>query len=246
MKAKAKMPKKSNKVIFRDSNAIHIFRYGTTSNDKIEADKKRKILQSYTFSRTQYELILQGLNDGMKTFFNNADSNCLDCPFNSFGLCYTHKFNQYVGFLSMLKSVIRQYKDFYDIPTYNEDVKQQALNFAQNTYVRFGTYGEPSLHPTSLISDIVKVCDNWTGYTHQHQKRPELSGYFMASTHTIEEELIARNEGYRSFIATETKIDGIVNCPASAESGKKSTCSKCGLCSGTLGKGKKSVFILVH
>jgi len=234
------------RAIFRTENTIQIFRFGTTSNDKIEANKKRKIVQSYTFSRTQYELILQGLNDGMKTFFNNADTNCLDCPFNSFGKCYTHKFNQYVGFISMLKSVVKDYKDFYDIPTYNSEIKEQILNMSQNTYVRFGTYGEPSLHPIDLISDIVKVCDNWTGYTHQHQKRPDLSGYFMASTHTIEEELTARNEGYRSFIATETKIDGIVNCPASKEAGYKSTCSKCGLCSGTLGKGKKSVFILVH
>jgi hypothetical protein len=234
------------RAIFRTENTIQIFRFGTTSNDKIEADKKRKIVQSYTFSRTQFELILQNANDGMKTFFNSADSNCLDCPFNEFGKCYTHKFNQYVGFISMLKSVVKQYNDFYDIPTYNEDIKEQILNMSKNTYVRFGTYGEPSLHPTELIDSIVKVCDNWTGYTHQHQKRPDLSGYFMASTHTIEEELIARNEGYRSFIATETKIDGIVNCPASKEAGYKSTCSKCGLCSGTLGKGKKSVFILVH
>jgi hypothetical protein len=129
------------RAIFRTENTIQIFRFGTTSNDKIEANKKRKIVQSYTFSRTQFELILQGLNDGMKTFFSNADSNCLDCPFNSFGLCYTHKFNQYVGFVSMLKSVIKQYKDFYDIPTYNSDIKEQILNMSKNTYVRFGTYG---------------------------------------------------------------------------------------------------------
>jgi hypothetical protein len=234
------------RAIFRTENTIQIFTFAVTTNNKIEANKKRKIVQSYTFSRTQYELILQGVNDGMRTFFSHADSNCLDCPFNEYGKCYTHKPNQYRGFLMTMKSVISRYKDFYDIPLFNEQIKQQILKFSKGQYIRFGTYGEPSLHPTDLINDIIKIADSWTGYTHQWQKRPELSGYFMASTHTIEEELIARNEGYRSFIATETKIDGIVNCPASKEAGYKSTCSKCGLCSGTLGKGKKSVFILVH
>lgn len=241
-----KKTKKLSHVIFRDINTVQIFRFGTTTNDKIEADKKRKIVQTYTFSRTQYELILQGLNDGMKTFFNNADTNCLDCPFNSFGKCYTHKFNQYNGFLSMLKKVCRTYNDFYKIPTFNDELKEQIINQCDKTYVRFGTYGEPSIHPTDLIQSIILVADNWTGYTHQWQKKKELNKYFMASTHTILEELTARNEGYRSFVATETKIDGIVNCPASKEAGYKSTCSKCGLCSGTEGKGTKSVFILVH
>jgi len=43
-----------------------------------------------------------------------------------------------------------------------------------------------------------------------------------------------------------TKHTGMVNCPASKEAGYKSTCSKCTLCSGTTGKGSKSVYIFNH
>jgi hypothetical protein len=117
---------------------------------------------------------------------------------------------------------------------------------SEGRYVRFGTYGEPSLHPLALIEDIVKVCDNWTGYTHQWHRHKELGKYFMASTHTPQQENKARAFGYRSFIATPTKLDEYVNCPASKEMGYKSSCSKCGLCSGTKGKGDKSIFILNH
>jgi hypothetical protein len=117
---------------------------------------------------------------------------------------------------------------------------------SQGTYVRFGTYGEPSLHPIKMIEEMSNVADNWTGYTHQWM-RNDLSKFFMASTHDIEGEIVARLKGYRSYIATESKINGIVNCPASKEAGMKSTCSKCNLCSGTLGtKSNKSIYILNH
>ena len=147
------------RIVFRDENTLQVFRLGTTSNDKIESDKKRKIVQSYTFSQNQMQSILND-EKGMKNFFNKADSNCLDCPFNSFGLCYTHKFNQYVGFKSMLRSIIKEYKTFESIPTFNQMIYNSIMVMSAGRYVRFGTYGEPSLHPLALIEDIVKVCDN--------------------------------------------------------------------------------------
>lgn len=234
------------KAIFRNQDTIQVFRFDTTSNDKIEANKKRKIVQSYTFSRKQYELILNGTNEGMRHFFSNADSNCLDCPFNEFGKCYTHKFNQYVGFISMLKSIASEFGSFENIPTFSREIHRQIVKMSQGTYVRFGTYGEPSVHPLQLIKDVIKVATNHTGYTHQWEKKPELSSVFMASTHDAITEKIARDKGFRSFIATDSAIDGAVNCPASKEANYKSHCSKCGLCSGADGKGNKSVYILVH
>lgn len=233
------------KVIFRTIDTIQIFRFGKTRNNKIEKDKKRKIVQSFTFSQKQFELILNG-NKGMKDFFNSADSNCLDCPYNEYGKCYTHKFDQYNGFVSMLKSVSKVYKTFDDIPFFDDIAHQQILKICKNTYVRFGTYGEPSLHPYELISDIVKIADNWTGYTHQWRKKVDLSPFFMASTHTDVEDKEAKFVWFRSFIATDEAIKGAVNCPASKEAGYKSTCSKCGLCSGTEGKGSKSIYIFNH
>lgn len=234
------------KLIFRIGNTLQVMSKATTSNDKIEANPKRKIVQTYTFSKKQFLLIAEGTNDGMKTFFSNADSNCLDCPFNSFGKCYTHKFNQYVGFVSMLKSIAKKYPTWESIPTWDASMLDIATNMAQGTYVRFGTYGEPSLHPIEVIEAMTNVCENWTGYTHQWDKT-SLEKFFMASTHDVQGEVIARSKGYRSYIATPTKLDGIVNCPASKESGYKSTCSKCGLCSGTQGtKSTKSIYILNH
>ena len=233
------------RIVYRTDDTIQVFRLGTTSNDKIEADKKRKIVQTYTFSLSQMKNIMKNVK-GMKKFFSVADSNCMDCPFNEFGKCYTHKFNQYVGFISMLKSIIKEYDSFENIPTYNDDLHSQIVDICRDTYVRFGTYGEPSLHPLKLIDNIVEVASNWTGYTHQWHRNKELSKYFMASTHTAKQEQKARSFGYRSFVVTSDKLKQYVNCPASKEAGYKSSCSKCGLCSGTNGKTNKSIYILNH
>lgn len=232
--------------VYKSDNTVQVFRFGTTSNDKIEQDKKRMIVQSYTFSKDQFDHIANG-EKGMKAFFNKANTNCLDCPFNGWGKgCYTHKMPQFVGFVSMLKSIQREFKSYENLPDFSTQIHEDILTICQNTYVRFGTYGEPSLHPLALIRDIVQVCDNWTGYTHQWFRKPELGLYFMASTHNPVMELMAQGKGYRSFIATEKPLDQFTNCPASKEGGYKSTCSKCGLCSGTEGKGSKSIFILTH
>jgi hypothetical protein len=246
-----KQKNQGSKIIYQLNDTVQVFRRGTTSNNKIESDKKRKIIQTYTFSKDQFNHVLQGLK-GMKEFYKKANSNCLDCPFNyanegvKFGLCYTMKFNQYVGFLSMLKGIIKEFKTFESLPTLTNDMKDNIIGLCKDRYVRFGTYGEPSLIPLDLIDGIVKVADNWTGYTHQWLKQPSLGLYFMASTHNEMQENEAREKGYRSFIATKEKINTFVNCPASKEAGFKSTCSKCGLCSGTQGKGTKSIFILEH
>jgi hypothetical protein len=69
----------------------------------------------------------------------------------------------------------------------------------------------------------------------------------MASVHNEAQALFASKQGWKSFIATkEALAKPFVNCPASEEAGFKSTCSKCGLCSGNEGKGQKSVWILQH
>jgi hypothetical protein len=68
----------------------------------------------------------------------------------------------------------------------------------------------------------------------------------MASVHSAMEEEIASLIGYRSFVVASETQSQFISCPASEEMGFKSNCSKCGLCSGTKGKGKKSVTILEH
>ena len=237
------------KLVFKHKNALHVITLGKTSNDKIEGDSKRKIVQTYTYSLKQYQLVLDslasGLSIGMANFFNVADTNCLDCPFNSYGKCYTHKFQQYCGFTSSLRSIAKTFGTIDNIPNYDSSMLTTLTKMSQGTYVRFGSYGEPSLHPIEIIEQMTNVCVNWTGYTHQYTKE-NLGEFFMASTHNTEQTDIARNLGYRSFVATENKL-GYVSCPASKESGYKANCSTCCLCSGTLGtKSTKNIEIILH
>lgn len=235
------------KIVYRQGDTITIITQNSTSNKKI-ASPGEKIVQTYHFSREQYE-IAQG-KTSMKEFFSHDGKVCFDCPFAvsngaKLSACYTHKMMQYSGFLSSLRS-IGKLMQFDDIPEYSIQIGADIVTMCDNKYVRFGTYGEPSLMPIALVRCIVVVAKSWTGYTHQWSKKPEYAPYFMASTHTEDEERIASLIGYRSFVASPTPIAQFISCPASEEMGFKSNCSKCGLCSGTQGKGKKSVIILEH
>jgi hypothetical protein len=234
------------KIIFRDNDVLHIISQGKTSNKKI-ATNGETIVQTYHFSRGQFEEAKAQTT--MRDFFSHDGAVCLDCPFAvsngaKLSACYTHKVMQYSGFLSMLRSIKC---DWDEIPTLSETQPLALTKMCLDRYVRFGTYGEPSLLPLGMVRAMTNVAKSWTGYTHQWRKVDhEYSHYFMASTHTAEEEFTASLIGYRSFVASPTPISQFISCPASKEMGFISNCSKCGLCSGTKGKGKKSVIILEH
>lgn len=236
------MSKKINRIVWSDGNNVFVIRKGKTSNDKISDGSE--LVQTYTFSREQYDLATTSKGFGMKAFFALDGSNCLDCPFSGNGGkggCYTHKFNQYVGFLSMLRSI-----DASELTPLDDSKRIAIVGMSISTYIRFGTYGEPSLIPIDLIKRMTNVSSSWTGYTHQWEKdwAKEYSDYFMASRHEVD-----YASGWRSFqaITSGQHFQSIaVGCPASKEGGYKSNCASCGLCSGLLGKGKKDVKILVH
>lgn len=233
--------------IFKINGTLCVIRLGKTSNEKISA-KNEKIVQTYHFSKGQFQVAQRITN--MREFFSNDGDVCLDCPFavsNGAKLsdCYTHKVMQYSGFISMLRAIGKNYT-WDEIPELNKDIERDILRASTGRYIRFGTYGEPSLLPIELTRTICAVAKNWTGYTHQYNKRPEFSPFFMASTHNQAEEQAARLNSWRSFVASPTGIPGLVSCPASKEQNYKSNCSKCGLCSGTEGKGNKSIVILQH
>jgi hypothetical protein len=235
-------------IVFRQDNALIVFRLGTTSNKKI-ASTKEKIVQTYSFSREQYTLAMG--KTSMKEFFSKDGSVCMDCPFAvsngaKLSACYTHKMMQYSGFLSMLRGIAKVWGDFENLPEYNATIESLIHQMSVDRYVRFGTYGEPSLIPLDLVRHMTLRAKNWTGYTHQWMRKTEYAPYFMASTHNAIGEKIAREKGFRSFVASKNVIEELVNCPASEEQGFRSNCSKCGLCSGTNGKGNKSVVILEH
>lgn len=235
----------TDRVVWRTKNNIFVVRKGKTSNKKITDGSH--LVQTYTFSVDQWELATTSKGFGMKKFFSLDSSNCLDCPFSGNsgnGGCYTHKFNQYVGFLSMLRSISEA-----DMTELTAEKVGQCIEMSRDTYVRFGTYGEPSLIPFGLVNEMALVASSYTGYTHQWQKdwAKPYGARFMASSHTQDDADYAKQLGYRSFIATDNgdTVNG-VQCPASKEANYKSNCASCGLCSGLLGKGKKDVKILVH
>jgi len=245
------------RIYFTKNDCLHVFRLGKTSNKKISNDKD-KIVQSYTFSLDQFKYINTSLRHSLKIdfkhFFSLDKSNCLDCPFSvntsgKVGLCYTHKFMQFSGFVSMLKSICKEIDgNIENLSPYNNNHKSDLLKMSFNRFVRFGSYGEPSLHPIDLVESIAMVAKNWTGYTHQFRKRKEFAPFFMASVHNDQQAQTAKDlYNYRSFISYKGElISEAVQCPASKEAGFKSVCSLCSLCSGNNGKGVKDVKINIH
>jgi len=233
-----------DRIVWLEDNNVFVVRKGKTSNKKISDGSA--LVQTYTFSKDQWLLASTSSGFGMKKFFSLDSSNCMDCPYSGNqgeGGCYTHKFNQYVGFLSMLRSIKAS-----DLTPLDAEKFLDAVSMCKDSYVRFGTYGEPSLLNFSLVKNMAYTSKSWTGYTHQWNKIWALpySKYFMASTHNKEETYRAKQKNYRSFIASTTGTEEAVTCPASAEAGFKSNCASCGLCSGVLGKGKKDIKILEH
>lgn len=243
------------RVTFKLDNTVQVFRLGKTTNKKITNGEK--LVQSYTFSDDQFNYIKDCVDTEtkptFKKFFSLDAKNCFDCPFsvnsNQGGAkCYTHKVMQYSGFVSMLKSIVKEFSTLNKIPNYSNVDSDKLTAMATNRYVRFGTYGEPSVHPIELVKTLTNVAKSWTGYTHQYFRKPEYANFFMASTHNeIQAKTAMDKFNYRSFIATDDNSDTTaVICPASNEAGFKSNCADCGLCSGTMGKGKKNVVILEH
>ena len=243
------MKKPKNRFVFKQDDAIIVFTVGKTSNKKI-AKPTEKIMQTYSYSIGQFNEAIKPKTT-LKDFFGQDKAVCGDCPFalnNGAKLtdCYTHKFTQYSGFLSQLRSVAREFGSVDKIPTFDRDMLNSIAYASIDKFVRFGSYGEPSLIPIKLIRMISGRAKNWTGYTHQWAKKREYSHFFMASTHDLTQEKFATDMGFRSFVSSETPLPNLVSCPASKEGGFVTNCSKCGLCSGTEGKGNKSVVILKH
>ena len=105
--------------------------------------------------------------------------------------------------------------------------------------VRLGTYGDPFAAPVRMWSQITRYAAGRRGYSHQWQHAnfdvQAWAPLVMASADNIEEAARANLMGMRVF-RVSMGVDnqpGETICPASIEGGRKSTCEKCSLCSGT-------------
>ena len=242
------------KIIFKTRENVHVLRYGKTSNAKI-AMPDEKIVQTYHFSLAQYNFVLSGGKGiSLESGFLNPEytkSNCGQCPLRKGG-CYTFKFNQALGHLSMLRSMTNKFENVENLPEFHEIDFDLLGEWVTNKYVRFGTYGNPDTMPIDLVEFMCERAKTWTGYTHnwKDESKIEYLQYFMGSAHNDKQlsswEAI-RTDKMRFFITDGEKG---IQCPASEEyearTGKTTTCSKCGLCSGTMGKGKGDVRINTH
>lgn len=117
--------------------------------------------------------------------------------------------------------------------------------------LRIGTYGDGAAAPVSLWQTLTQYTSDHVGYTHQWQ-RPGFdhfawSGLVMASADTAREAELAQELSFRTFRVSIglDKRPGEISCPASAESGKKTTCDSCMLCSGQT-KAAKNIVIADH
>lgn len=105
--------------------------------------------------------------------------------------------------------------------------------------VRLGTYGDPAAAPVTMWAQVTRYAAGRRGYTHQWA-RPDFDAsawapLVMASADNVDEAARANLLGMRVFrvsIGVDVQA-GEAMCPASAEAGRRATCAKCTLCSGT-------------
>jgi hypothetical protein len=119
--------------------------------------------------------------------------------------------------------------------------------------IRWGAYGDPAFISREVVESVSSHAKGRTGYTHQWQSVVSAWGrsYFMASCDSPQEYALAANMGWRTFRVSpkgdNTKLQGEISCPASAEAGKRTVCADCKLCDGTsYNDRRKSIVIQDH
>jgi hypothetical protein len=131
-------------------------------------------------------------------------------------------------------------------------VKPQALaRILAGRKLRIGTYGDGAAAPVQLWQTLTQYTADHVGYTHQWQRAGfdhfGWSSLVMASADTAAQAELAQELSYRTFRVSIglDKRAGEISCPASAESGKKTTCDNCMLCAGQM-KAAKNIVIADH
>lgn len=115
--------------------------------------------------------------------------------------------------------------------------------------VRLGTYGDPAAVPSYVWNQLLEDAIGHTAYSHQNDIIPINKKIFMGSADSLEHAKKFWSDNIRTFrvIQNLDEIqDNEILCPASKEAGRKSTCAKCKLCSGTSSNSKKSIAIVQH
>ena len=141
-------------------------------------------------------------------------------------------------YVQVAKSVLSVYNAYKRGRYVKADAATIAAALAEKI-VRIGTYGDGAAAPVQMWNQITRYAAGRRGYTHQWDSVgfdvDAWAPLVMASADTIDQAAKANLLGMRVF-RVSNGIDvqpGEAMCPASAEAGRKSTCAKCTLCSGT-------------
>jgi hypothetical protein len=128
---------------------------------------------------------------------------------------------------------------------------EHDARYMRGKSIRLGACGEPVAVPYSVVRDLVALCSGHTGYTHAWPTRRfwRWRHLVMASVESADQAREAQSRGWRTFrigdLSSLPSRGQEVACPASAESGHKTTCSACTLCAGASRTGR-NVLIRAH
>ena len=129
-----------------------------------------------------------------------------------------------------------------------------GIPYVGGRQVRLGTYGDPAAVPAWVWHTLTRDVPHGmrTGYTHQWRLAdPALRTLCMASADSVADAAEAQAQGWRTFRVAQpcdpgkTRHLAEVVCPASAEAGKKLTCSQCMACGGADGR-RGNIVINAH
>ena len=135
------------------------------------------------------------------------------------------------------------------------DFEEGDIKYFKGRDIRIGSYGDPGVIPFEVIEYICKDANKITGYSHFWKNCDQrLKKYCMASVDSIKgymkEYYEANKLGWRTFRIREDAENPLMEheimCPASKESGEKTTCNNCGFCNGLKNKSIKNVSIILH
>jgi hypothetical protein len=157
---------------------------------------------------------------------HDATLQCQGCPYASNRGCYVSPLP--------LMALWRAYKK--GSYSHLQMGSPEWNTFFRGASVRFGAYGNPSMLPLPLVSDIVDRAYNHTGYMHDWNIMPvslakAYGRFFMASCEP-RNVAFAQNLGLRTFtVVSEAPTEKLgIECLAD-KSGLQ--CIDCGLCDGT-------------
>ena len=116
--------------------------------------------------------------------------------------------------------------------------------------LRLGAYGEPTALPFNIVKSAVDNAQGHTGYTHQwkNPKFQQFKTLLMASVDSESEAVEAQSMVWRTFRVRKTGdalLPSEIACPASKESGFRTTCDNCQLCAGA-SRTAKDIAIIEH